>query len=107
MVIGLLVIYFSFSGTQCFGFHTEAPTQLKEFEHFPNGIMRPLADTVRPLLWSSSPKRRMGHVMCEFELGEGVSESCTRATAQRQVDRLSDMGWRIKTAFECEFYVRR
>ncbi|XP_070195717.1 lengsin-like [Littorina saxatilis] len=95
-----------FSGTQCLGPQTQCPVQLKEFNNFPNGTMRPLPDTVRPLAWSSAPKRRIGHVMCELDLKEqGVSESCTRYVAQQQVQRLAEKGLRIKSAFEIEFDV--
>ena len=84
----------------------DVPAQLKEFANFPNGTMRPLAGTARPLAWSSAPERRIGHVMCQLELKEReVSESCTREVARRQVERLSQKGWKLKSAFECEFDV--
>ncbi|XP_076440692.1 glutamine synthetase-like [Babylonia areolata] len=97
-----------FSGTQYLGFNAEPALSVKAFQNFPNGIMRPLAGTVRPLEWCSAPKRRIGAVLCQLELGEMEKfEECPRQVAQRQVDRLAKKGFKLKSAYECEFDVVR
>lgn len=95
-----------FQGICYFGLHMEISKIPEYVTTNANGIFLPITSTVRPLHWSSSPERRIGHVLCSLLSGEGKPDpSCPRYTAMRQVERLTNMGLTIKSAFELEFKV--
>ncbi|KAL8612696.1 hypothetical protein ACOMHN_025347 [Nucella lapillus] len=94
--------------TQYMGINSEVPVRLKVIENFPSGVMHPLAGTARRLSWSSGAGGRIGLVMCQMELGEGETFlECPRLVAQRQVDKLAQKGFKLKSAFEIEFDVMK
>ena len=86
----------------------EIPYGIKEYEdsHYANGVIMPLADTARETQWSSTPGRRLGHVLSTMLLPGGEPDpACSRHTCLRQIQRLALRGLRIKSAYEMEFMV--
>lgn len=94
-----------FAGTGWFGIQVEVPDVLPDYKLYPNGYLRPLPSTTRPLAWCSGPGRRFGHVMCQVDVRGERSEACPRLAVQRQLDRLEKKGLKMKSAFEIEFMV--
>ena len=84
------------------GIGCELPN-LSTFENFPSGYLRPIPGTVRPLVWSSSSGQKIGHVICEMSFKGSPLDCCPRVVALKQLERLEQKGWSMKSAFECEF----
>ena len=94
------------SGVGNFGMNMEIPKGITEYTktHFANGIIMPIPGTAREMKWSSTPQRRVGHVLSTLLFSSGQPDpACSRHTALRQIARLEQLGLRVKSAYEMEF----
>jgi glutamine synthetase len=71
---------------------------------FPNGVLKPDLDTLRPLPWHE----RSAIVLCDACHADGTpAEMAPRWILRRQVERLAELGLRAACASELEFYAYR
>ena len=69
-----------------------------------NAVLRARPQTLHALPWATRAAHRVGQVLCETAWLDGRPQaSCPRYVAGAQLDRLADMGYLLKSAFECEF----
>ncbi|MEM8980811.1 MAG: glutamine synthetase family protein [Pseudomonadota bacterium] len=70
----------------------------------PDGVLRPLPGTLKPVPWSRRDVAQVQVEMCE--MGKSApSALSTRATLERAVQALGDMGYTPVIATELEFYL--
>ena len=104
---------FFVTGTVGFGPRTqhvkyEAVAQM----HFGNAIVRPVLTSIHRLPLVTVGQFRVGQILCEtfwpsyYRNGEPQSV-CPRYVARRQLSRLQELGYRLKSGFEAEFAVFR
>ncbi|XP_076462927.1 lengsin-like [Babylonia areolata] len=94
-----------FQGIGNFGMNMEVPKGLTEYANtnFANATFLPIPSTARPLQWSSTPDRKLGHVFCTLLFDGKPDPVCPRHTVLRQMEKLEAMGMRFKSSFELEF----
>lgn len=105
--LGVVVIHFDLNlraGVAYFGLNMEIAHNLPDYyDTANNGIIMPIANTLRPLAWSSTPTRRMGHVISSVLAADGSPDTASpRYIAALQVMmRMREMRGRGKGVGVC------
>ena len=69
-----------------------------------NGAILPESKCAHPVPWAGHGKYKVGEVLCEMHWSDGsYQEACPRTVARRQLKKLHDHGFALKSAFEMEF----
>lgn len=97
-----------FSALMLLGPRNEIPPSLfREMEgrHHGNGVYLPDPSSLRAVPWVGEGKYRVGEVMCEsLWLPEKEPQAmCPRYACRKQLRRLADAGYTVKSGFEFEF----
>ena len=70
----------------------------------PDGILRPLGETLAPMLWAKRPTAQLQCMMLN-ETGDAICEYDPRGVLARVVERATPMGLTPVMALELEFYL--
>ena len=93
------------TGVVAFGPSSELP-QLSDVEaiYAGNAFIKPAVGRAHPVPWAGHGKYKVGEVLCEMHWSDGsYQEACPRTVARRQLKKLHDHGFALKSAFEMEF----
>ena len=95
----------SFSGLLTSGPMAESvPIPEVEARQEDNGLLMAACDCVRPIPWAGKGKYKVGEVLSEMHWMDGsIQEAGPRPIARKQIQRLHEHGFALKSAFEMEF----
>lgn len=69
-----------------------------------NGKLVPQTKCIYPVPWADHGKYAIGEILCEYVPMNGHSrDGEPRNTARKQIERLSELGFQVKSGFESEF----
>ena len=98
---------FLLAGVVVLGPHSEC-VMPPRVEAIQSGNMSVIPDlnTLHPVPWMGMGKYKIGELLCEtYWLDDTQQDACPRYVARRQVERLSQMGYKIYSGFELEFHM--
>ena len=107
MYIGTCNVHLICKGSYVYGPRTETPTipLISELGH-PNSIFVPATDRIIPLPHAGNGKHKVGVVVCEAFWQDGsLHDVGSRTVARKQMERLDELGFKLYSGFESEFYV--